>query len=728
MKAIRHNALRSYIINKYDSEKEYNMNEKSLDYLIKVHDDICSHNHQYYDLDAPVINDDVYDNLYNGFMERFYNLSTSEQSNFREQIDATGNSSPLGIKDNNSPLHFVVGSNIRSDFTKIKHDTPMLSLLKTTTKSVDSWIANILDKLGVENADDLSFSAEPKIDGMAVSLWYTNGVLIRAVTRGDGIHGEDITKNVKMITSIPQRLCGDAYPNTIEIRGEIYMSFDSFNKLNEHQRSINESPFANCRNAAAGSVRQKDPAVTSRRALELLCYGIGYVSPPDLPDTHAQRLDKIRTYGFKIPQENSIVTGVSGLDEYYNRILDKRSRPASDNDSFQYDIDGVVFKINNCVHQEILGDGTSAPHWALARKFPPKKKPAKILGIDIQVGRTGVLTPVARITPTAVGGVMISNVTLHNEAYINSKELYVGADVMVYRAGDVIPKIDRVCNQGTTSATNVPPVPYKMPVQCPVCHSDVGREGSDVILRCTGGFSCSAQRKESIKHFASRGAMNIDGLGNKLIEQMVDASIIHTPSDLFNLNTETIIGMDRMADKSAKNLLLSLSKSKRTTLPRFLFALGIREVGESTARNIANHYRTLDAVIFADINDLQTVPEIGAIVANHIVTFFKKQHNINMIAQLMDSGVNWPDISVEHMDSLPLSGKTIVLTGTMVLPRSEIKAKLQTLGANVVGSISKKTDYVIAGDGAGAKLKKAGTLGIKTFKCQEFFDIYSNDR
>jgi len=637
------------------------------------------HNYRYYVLDDPEIPDAEYDRL------------------FRE-LQALEEKYPA-LQGPDSPTQRV-GAAPLAAFGEVRHVVPMLSLGNAfSDDELLEFGRRVSERLETEQVD---FVAEPKLDGLAISLLYEAGVLVRAATRGDGVTGEDVTQNVRTIRSVPLHLIGDDYPRLLEVRGEVYMPRAGFEALNRRQREAGDKPFANPRNAAAGSLRQLDSRITATRPLAMYCYGVGQVEGGELPDRHSAILRRLGDWGLRLCPEVATVTGMSGCRDYYRRMAERRS-------SLPYEIDGVVFKVDRLDQQRALGFVSRAPRWAIARKFPAQEALTTLQAIDVQVGRTGALTPVARLAPVEVGGVIVTNATLHNQDEIDRMDLRVGDTVVVYRAGDVIPKVASVVLSRRPAGTQ----PFRMPDRCPQCGSDVLREKDGVILRCSGGLYCPAQRKEAIKHFASRRAMDIDGLGDKLVEQLVDAELVHDPADLYALDLDAVAGLERMAQKSAENLMAALQASKDTTLGRFLFALGIREVGETTAQTLAAHFGTLDALLDADEEALQQVPDIGPVVAESIVTFFRQPHNLEVIQKLLDAGVHWPDEVVAPRDRLPLAGKTVVLTGTLSrLTRSEAKERLQKLGAKVTGSVSKKTDLVIAGEAAGSKREKAEKLGI----------------
>lgn len=645
-----------------------------------LREQINYHNYRYYVLDDPEIPDAEYDRL------------------FRELQDLENTYPELISQD--SPTQRV-GAKPLSSFGEVKHVVPMLSLGNAFSEDeVEAFGKRITDRLETKN---VQFVAEPKLDGLAISLLYEKGVLVRAATRGDGVTGEDVTQNVRTIHSVPLHLVGKNYPELLEVRGEVYMPKAGFEELNKRQKDNNEKVFANPRNAAAGSLRQLDSKITATRPLSIFCYGVGQIEGGKIPDRHSAILDRLKVWGFRVCPEIKTVKGLKECIRYYQKINTLRSK-------LPYEIDGVVYKVDRLDQQEQLGFVSRAPRWAIAHKFPAQEELTKLLAIDVQVGRTGALTPVARLEPVVVGGVTVTNATLHNQDEIERMDVRVGDTVVVYRAGDVIPKVASVIKARRPKNTRK----YKMPRRCPVCGSDVVRVEDEAVMRCSGGLYCPAQRKEAIKHFASRRAMDIEGLGDKLVDQLVDAKLVSDVADLFVLELDQVANLERMAKKSAENLLNALEQSKNTTLPRFIYALGIREVGEATALNLATHFGNLKALMKADADELQSIPDVGPVVASNIVTFFHQPHNLEVIDKLIGAGVKWADLKVIDKDSLPLSGKTVVLTGTLSeLPRAMAKEKLQQLGAKVAGSVSKYTDLVIAGEAAGSKLEKARSLDIE---------------
>jgi DNA ligase (NAD+) len=604
-----------------------------------------------------------------------------------------------------SPTQRVGAEPIKA-FGTVKHELPMLSLDNAFSEDALREIhRRVTARLKIEKATDLSYSAEPKLDGAAVSLLYENGQLVRGATRGDGTTGEDITHNVRTIASVPLQLLGKGYPVSLEVRGEVFMPRAGFRAFNEQASQNGEKTFVNPRNAASGSLRQLDPRLTAGRPLDIYFYSVGKVDGGKLPKLHSQILDQLQEWGFKVCPERRVVNGIEGCMEFYADIGVRRNDLA-------YDIDGVVYKIDRLDYQQALGFVSRAPRWAIAHKFPAQEELTIVRDIEFQVGRTGAVTPVARLEPVFVGGVTVSNATLHNMDELHRKDVRVGDTVIVRRAGDVIPEVVKVIKERRPKRTRI----VKEPQLCPVCGSAVAREQNEAVARCTGGLFCAAQRAESLKHFVSRRAMDIEGLGRKLIDQLVALDRLKTPADIFGLAREELTGMERMGEKSAAKLVAAIEKSKGTTLARFLYALGIREVGEATAASIAAHYGGLKAIMAANEEGLQSVPDVGPVVASRIQAFFAEKHNQDVIARLIKSGVHWPESKpVAGSDTGPLSGKTFVLTGTLSsMTRDEAKDKIQALGGKVTGSVSKKTDFVVYGDNAGSKLTKAQKLGIDT--------------
>jgi len=649
----------------------------------KLREEINQHNQSYYQYDAPKIPDADYDAL----MRELQSLEAENPE----------------LMSNDSPTQRV-GSAPLSSFQQVEHQVPMLSLDNAFDDGeFEAFDKRVRDR--VELIGDVEYLVEPKLDGLAISLLYEGGVLVRAATRGDGRKGENVTENVKTIGAIPLTLRGNGLPLSIEVRGEVFMPLSGFQKLNQQAVSSGEKPFANPRNAAAGSLRQLDSKITATRPLAFYSYGIGVVEGFGLPATQKDLFELLAKWGLPVSDQVTIATGMDKCHQAYQELAQKRTL-------LPYEIDGVVYKVNDFALQESIGFVSRAPRWAIARKFPAQEKMTQVMGIDVQVGRTGAITPVARLAPVFVGGVTVTNVTLHNEDEMRRKDVRVGDTVIVRRAGDVIPEIVSVVIEKREKASRL----FEMPTQCPVCGSAVERAEGEAIARCPAGLFCSAQVKESIKHFSSRKAMDVDGLGDKIVEQLVNLGLVKTPADLYALTPEQLSSLERMAEKSASNVVKALEKSKSTTLSKFLYALGIREVGEVTAESLSAHFGRLDVLQQASAEDLEKVPDVGPIVAQHIVAFFGLEHNQEVIAALQALGVHWPDVKIASQDDQALSGKVFVLTGTLsTMGRIEAKEALQLLGAKVTGSVSKKTDYVVAGEDAGSKLKKALSLGITVF-------------
>ncbi|WP_273381765.1 NAD-dependent DNA ligase LigA [Actinobacillus porcinus] len=650
------------------------------------------HEYLYHVLDAPEIPDSEYDRL-------FHQLKALEQQH-PELITPNSPTQRVGAK----PL---------SGFAQITHEIPMLSLDNAfSDEEFHAFVKRIQDRLTVL-PEKLEFCCEPKLDGLAVSILYVNGVLTQAATRGDGTTGEDITLNIRTIRNIPLQLLTDNPPARLEVRGEVFMPQAGFERLNETALAKGEKTFANPRNAAAGSLRQLDPKITSQRPLTLNAYGIGVAEGVELPDTHYARLQWLKSLGIPVNPEIQLCDGVEKVLNFYRTIQQKRP-------NLGYDIDGTVLKINSIALQQELGFIAKAPRWAIAYKFPAQEEMTELNDVEFQVGRTGAITPVAKLEPVFVAGVTVSNATLHNGDEIERLNIAIGDTVIIRRAGDVIPQIIGVVHDRRPA--NAKPIVF--PTTCPVCGSAVTRIDGEAVARCTGGLFCDAQRKEALKHFVSRKAMDIDGVGAKLIEQLVDRELIHTPADLFKLDLITLMRLERMGEKSAQNALDSLDKAKKTTLARFIFALGIREVGEATALNLANFFKNLTALQQATFEQLQQVPDVGDVVANRILAFWQEQHNLDVVNDLIVQGVHWDDVEVKEVNENPFKDKTIVLTGTLSqMGRNEAKALLQQLGAKVAGSVSAKTHLVIAGDAAGSKLAKAQELGVEVWDEQKFVEV-----
>ena len=640
-------------------------------------------------LDNPTIPDAEYDRL-------FHQLKALEAAH-PELITADSPTQRVGAK----PL---------SGFAQIRHEIPMLSLDNAfSDEEFYAFVKRIEDRL-IRLPEPLTFCCEPKLDGLAVSILYVNGILTQAATRGDGTTGEDITANIRTIRNIPLQLLMDNPPARLEVRGEVFMPHAGFERLNQQALEKGEKTFANPRNAAAGSLRQLDPKITSKRPLVLNAYGIGIAEGVDLPNTHYDRLQWLKSIGIPVNPEIRLCNGTDEVLDFYRDIQNKRS-------SLGYDIDGTVLKINDIALQEKLGFISKAPRWAIAYKFPAQEELTRLNDVEFQVGRTGAITPVAKLEPVFVAGVTVSNATLHNGDEIERLDIAIGDTVVIRRAGDVIPQIIGVLHDRRPADAR----PIVFPETCPVCDSAIVRIEGEAVARCTGGLFCAAQRKEALKHFVSRKAMDIDGVGGKLIEQLVDRELVHTPADLFKLDLTTLTRLERMGAKSAENALASLEKAKHTTLARFIFALGIREVGEATALNLANHFKTLEALQNADLEALQQVSDVGEVVANRILAFWHEPHNVAVVNDLIAQGVHWETVETKEVAENRFKGKTVVLTGTLTqMGRNEAKALLQDMGAKVSGSVSAKTDFVIAGDAAGSKLTKAQELGVTVLTEEEF--------
>ncbi len=664
--------------------------------------EIEKHNHQYYVLDDPLISDAEFDAM------------------FRELQTLEAQYPELATAD--SPTQRVGAAPLKS-FAEVVHRTPMLSLNNAfNDEEVRSFDARVREALGVAVVE---YAVEPKFDGLAITLTYRDGMFAQGATRGDGSMGEDVTQNLRTVRTIPLRL-GKPVP-FIEIRGEVLMFKRDFAALNRQQADRGDKIFVNPRNAAAGSLRQLDSRITASRHLSFFAYGAGAVEGPSLvewnglPDTHGAQMEWLQKLGLPVPQERRVVRGVEGLLGYYREIGEQRSK-------LPYDIDGVVYKVNGMAQQERLGYVSRAPRFAIAHKFPAEEAHTTVLDIEVQVGRTGVLTPVARLAPVFVGGVTVTNATLHNEEELRRKDIRIGDTVIVRRAGDVIPEVVRALIARRPADARE----FVMPSICPACGAHATRLPDEAAWRCSGGLFCPAQRKQALLHFASRRALDIEGLGDKLVtllvdQKLVDQNLVHTPADLYKLDFATLANLERMGEKSAHNLLRAIEHSKQTTLARFIYALGIRNVGETTAKELARHFGTLDNFIAADEARLQQVPDVGPVVAQSITAFFAEPHNCEVVAQLRASGVSWAEHEGLQVEVLPLSGKTFVLTGTLSISRDEAKERLEKLGAKVSGSVSKKTDYVVAGAEAGSKLDKAREFNVAVLDEQEFLQMLEDN-
>ncbi len=647
------------------------------------------HAHRYYVLDAPEIPDAEYDRLF-------------------QELQALEEAHPA-LRTADSPTQRVIGQ-VLAGLAPVRHAVPMLSIQTETDTSAEgarSFDGRVRRELELAaDAPAVDYNAELKFDGLAMNLRYEHGVLVQAATRGDGETGEDVTQNIRTIGQIPLRLQGpaDAFPAVLEVRGEVYMRRDDFNRLNDQQRAKGEKTYVNPRNTAAGAVRQLDPGVTASRPMSFYAYGLGEVQGWPLPERHSLLLDALAAFGLPVCDIRAVAHGADELVAFHQRVAAQR-------DALPFDIDGVVYKVDRIDLQQRLGFKTREPRWAVAHKYPAQEQLTRLNGIDIQVGRTGKLTPVAKLEPVFVGGTTVSNATLHNVFELRRKGVRVGDTVIVRRAGDVIPEV--VGRMPGPRSAYVPN--FRMPRQCPVCGSAVLREQGGMDHRCTGGLFCAAQRKQAILHFAGRRAMDVEGLGDKLVDQLVDSGLIRTLPELYTLGLAKLIALDRMAEKSAANILLGLDKSKQTTLSRFLYALGIRQVGETTAKDLARHFGGLDRLMDATLEQLLQVNDVGPIVAQSIRTFFDQPHNREVVEQLRAAGITWTETDGSAADAAPkpLAGKTFVLTGTLpTLSRDQAKALIEAAGGKVAGSVSKKTHFVVAGEEAGSKLDKARELGV----------------
>jgi len=673
-----------------------NIPEHVLSDYERLKDELNQHNHSYYVLDDPSVPDSEYDRQ----MRQLQDIESQYPS----------------LRTSDSPSQRVGGEAL-SAFTQVHHDVAMLSLdnafSQAELEDFDRRVKDRLNYAALTQPPEIDYACEPKLDGVAVSLLYRDGLLERGATRGDGTVGEDITANVRTINSIPLKLVGDHIPSLLEVRGEIYLPRAGFESLNAKAIAAGEKAFVNPRNAAAGSLRQLDSKITASRPLEMCAYSVGQFVAETRPDSHLSMLQTLASWGFKINEHMQVVSGIAACEDYYQILAERR-------DGLAYDIDGIVYKVNDLRLQERLGFVAKAPRWAIARKFPAQEEMTQLLDVEFQVGRTGAVTPVARLEPVFVGGVTVSNATLHNGDEIQRLGICIGDTVIIRRAGDVIPQVAKVVLDRRPA--NAWPIVF--PERCPVCDSAVVRAEGEAVARCSGGLFCGAQIKQAIKHFASRKAMDIDGLGDKLVDLLVDREVIFSVADLYDLKTEQLQGLERLAEKSAANLVAAIEASKATSLAKFFYSLGIREVGETTGQILANNFGSLEAVIAADTEALLEVDDIGPIVAGHIVDFFRNPDNLSIIQALRDAGVSWPDIDQNAQASQPLKGQTWVLTGGMdIMSRAEAKDRLQELGAKVAGSVSAKTAQVVAGPGAGSKLTKAQSLDIPVMNEAEFIEF-----
>ena len=645
--------------------------------------------HAYYVLDTPLLPDSEYDRLYRELLEI--------EAAHPEWVTAES-------------LSQRVGGAALKEFDSVEHVVPMLSL-NNAFEDAELIAFDRRCREGLE-VKQVNYAGELKFDGLAISLRYENGSLVRAATRGDGASGEDVTANIKTVRAIPLRLLGKNIPAVLEVRGEVFMYLDDFQKMNQLAAAQGEKEFANPRNAAAGSLRQLDSKITAKRPLSFFAYGLGALEPQGwLPATHEELLNRYAELGLPVCSERKVLQSVEEMLAFYHEIEVKR-------DALPYDIDGIVYKVNSFAEQNALGFVSRAPRFAMAHKFPAQEALTTVLGIDVQVGRTGAITPVARLAPVEVGGVTVTNATLHNEDEVKRKDVRVGDTVSVRRAGDVIPEVVSVIHERRPKGTTQ----FVMPTRCPVCDSHIERLADEAVARCSGGLFCGAQRKQALIHFAHRRALDIEGLGEKIVDQLVDQNLVRTPADLYRLGFSALANLERMGEKSADNLIQAINQSRSTTLARFIFALGIRHVGETTAKDLANHYQSMHALMDASLEDLLTVKDVGPVVADSIVSFMAESHNREVIEQLLASGMQ---LSVEKkVISAAVAGKTFVLTGTFpTLSRDEAKDLLERAGAKVAGSVSKKTDYVVAGADAGSKLTKAEELGIAVIDEQAMLDL-----
>jgi len=655
----------------------------------ELRDNIEYHNYRYYSLDDPLVPDAEYDRLLRELQ--------SLENQYPELITAQ------------SPTQRVGAVPVEA-FGEVVHTVPMLSLANAfEDQELNDFHRRVCERLDVE---EVEYAAEPKLDGLAASIRYEDGLLVSGATRGDGTRGEEVTQNIRTIKAVPLHLRGDNFPRVLEVRGEVFMTEEGFQRLNEEQVRRERKPFANPRNAAAGGLRQLDPSITAERPLTMVCYGVGDVREGWLPSTHTEILARLKHWGFKVSPEVAVVQGVEGCRNYHSQMLARR-------ESLGYAIDGVVFKVNDVAEQQQLGTVSRAPRWAIAYKFPAEEELTRVRDIDVQVGRTGVLTPVARLEPVQVGGVVVTNATLHNQDELDRKDVRVGDTVVVRRAGDVIPEVARVVKSRRPRRTRR----FYLPDRCPVCGSEVIRMEGEVAARCSGGLYCPAQRKQAVRHFASRRAMDIEGLGQKLVDQLVDADLVHSILDIYSLTEDQVAALDRMGKKSAANLVAAIARSRDTTLARLLYALGIRDVGEATALSLAIHFGDLKPLRAAPEERLQEVPDVGPVVARQITSFFAEPHNREVLNGLVKV-IRWPAQAPQSTGDAKLAGKRFVITGTLdAMPRDEAKRRLVALGAKVSGSVSRKTDYLVAGAKSGSKRGKAEKLRITILDEEEFLKL-----
>lgn len=669
----------------------------SQQHYLELVEQLNQYSYQYYVLDAPTISDAQYDQLYQQLIEL--------ESQHPDWITASSPSQRVG----DQPL---------SEFQTVRHAVPMFSLDNAFSDEALTSFVQRIDERQTDLADamqSLSFSAEPKMDGLAINLRYQNGELVQATTRGDGQIGEDVTHNIRPIHSIPLKLFGQNWPEVVEVRGEVFMTKHAFEKLNEQQQKLGAKPFANPRNAAAGTLRQLDAKISSQRQLSFFIYGWGELSDDwPVPVTYEQMMQQFIDWGLPANPYAETVQGAAGLLTYYQKMAELRA-------DLPYEIDGIVYKVNDIALQQQLGFTARAPRWAIARKFPAEEVWTELLDIEVQVGRTGAITPVARLEPVSVGGVMVSNATLHNLDEVRRKDVRIGDQVIVRRAGDVIPEVVGPVLAQRPDDTRL----FEMPKTCPECGSEVIKEHDKAVYRCTGGLVCPAQRKRALHHFVSRKAMDIQGLGEKLIDQLVDIGWVKHPDDFYHLSAEKLVTLDRMAEKSAQKVVDAIQASLQTTLARFVYSLGIPEVGEVTAKNLAEHFQTLPAIQSASEQALVEVNDVGDVVAQHLAHFFQEPHNQTIIDGLLSAGIHWPKPqSVVENTASPLHGKTVVLTGTLSsMSRSEAKQQLESQGAKITGSVSAKTDFVIAGEKAGSKLTKANSLGVSVLTEEQWLEM-----